>query len=146
MADRIFRTDRIGSDGAAVTVLTAQVDLDLETERAARYELARLGSGDGPVVVDVSSVFVAVIGLRVLLICVEDLRRVGRPAELVVGRHLQRMAFITGQRPEELRLTVPDALARVRGAGGDGPVTWRSGSPTAEAGGGARAGGPGIDG
>jgi uncharacterized membrane protein YgcG len=144
MAERIFRTGRVGTDGAAVMVLTAQVDIDLETEQAARYELARLRSDRAPVVVDVSSVFVAVIGLRVLLGCIEHVRGSGRPAELVVSRHLQRMAHITGQRPEELRLTVADALVRVRDAGRDGSSAARSGNAGSHGGG--DGGGPGAGG
>ena len=140
MAERIFRTDRVGTDGAAVTVLTALVDLDLETEAAARHELARLGSAGGPVVVDVSSVFVAVVGLRELLGCIEHVRGSGSPAELVVSRHLQRMAYITGQSPEELRLTLADALVGVRDAGRDGSSAARSGNAGYDRGG---HGGPG---
>jgi hypothetical protein len=120
MAKQVFRVVRVGDSGpcgAAVTVLTAQVDLDLNTEQAARRELARLLPVAGPVVVDASAVFVAVIGLRVLLTCVERLRRAGRPAELVVSRHLKRVARVVGPGPCELRLTVPDALAHVRAAG-----------------------------
>jgi anti-anti-sigma regulatory factor len=120
MAKQVFRVVRVGDGGPCgtpITVLTAQVDLDLNTEQAARGELARLLPVDGPVVVDASAVFVAVVGLRLLLTCVEQLRRSGRPAELVVSRHLKRVARVVGPGPGELRLTVPDALAHVRGAG-----------------------------
>jgi anti-anti-sigma regulatory factor len=120
MAKQVFQVVGVGDTGphgAPVTVLTAQVDLDLHTEQAARDELARLHTGAGPVVVDASAVFVAVAGLRLLLSCVEQLRRSGRPAELVVSRHLRRVARVVGQEPGELRLTVPDALAHLGGAG-----------------------------
>ena len=120
MAKQVFRVVRVGDAGrcgAPVTVLTAQVDLDLNTEQAARGELARRLPVAGPVVVDASTVFVAVIGLRLLLTCVEQLRRSGRPAELVVSRHLERVARVVGPGPGELWLTVPDALAHVRAVG-----------------------------
>jgi anti-anti-sigma regulatory factor len=116
MVRQIFRVDRVGgagSDGAVVTVLTAQVDLDLNTEQAAQRELARLVDAD-PVVVDVSSVFVAVVGLRLLLSCIQQVRRSGRSAELIMSPHLRRVACIVGHRPDELWLTLPDALAHVR--------------------------------
>lgn len=113
MGKQVFTVVRLG-DGAPVTLVTAQVDLDLNTEQAARDELARLHSVAGPVVVDASAVFVAVIGLRLLLTCVEQLRRSGRPAELVVSRHVKRVARFVGSPPDHLRLTVPDALAHLR--------------------------------
>ena len=132
MVKQVFRVERVGetgSEGAVVTVLTAQVDLDLNTEQAARRELARLVDGD-PVVVDVSAVFVAVVGLRLLLSCIQQVRRSGRSAELVVSTHLRRVACIVGYRPDDLRLTLPDALAHVRTAGRP-----RQASCTAEPGG-----------
>ncbi|TQM38468.1 hypothetical protein FB388_5707 [Pseudonocardia cypriaca] len=132
MGRQIFRVDRVGgagSDDAVVTVLTAEVDLDLNTEQAAQRELARLVGAD-PVVVDVSAVFVAVVGLRLLLSCIQQVRRSGRPAELIVNPHLRRVACIVGHRPDELRLTLPDALAHVRAARGSRQV-----SATADSGG-----------
>jgi anti-anti-sigma regulatory factor len=116
MVKQVFRVEPVGetgSDGSVVTVLTAQVDLDLNTEQAAQRELARLVDAD-PVVVDVSAVFVAVVGLRLLLSCIQHVRRSGRSAELVVSSHLRRVACIVGYRPDELWLTLPDALAHVR--------------------------------
>ena len=122
MVKQVFRVDRVdgtGSDGAVVTVLTAQVDLDLNTEQAAQRELARRVDAD-PVVVDVSAGFVAVVGLRLLLSCIQQVRRSGRTAELVVSPHLRRVAGIVGYGPDELRLTLPDALAHVRKRSGSG--------------------------
>jgi anti-anti-sigma regulatory factor len=110
MAKRIFRVDRVDD---VVTVLTAQADLDLTTEQAAGHELARL-AGAGPVVVDVSGVFVALAGLRMLLSCIDHLRASGRAAELVVSTHLHRVARIIGSGRDDLRLSVPDALAQLR--------------------------------
>ncbi|GAA5130139.1 hypothetical protein GCM10023320_51690 [Pseudonocardia adelaidensis] len=122
---QVFRTDVLDGDGSAgdaVTVCTAVLDLDLETEAAARRELARLAAGIAPIVVDVSEVFVAVAGFRLLMDGVQELRRSGRRAELVVNRHLRRVAHLIGEPPDALCSTVPDALIRVRtpGPGADG--------------------------
>jgi anti-anti-sigma regulatory factor len=103
-----------GSDGDAVIVCTARLDLDLETEATARGELARLAAGSGPIVVDASEVFVAVAGFRLLIDFVRELRRTGRPAALVANRHLQRVAHVMGEPPGVLWSTLPDALIRVR--------------------------------
>jgi anti-anti-sigma regulatory factor len=116
MAKKIFRVDRVDD---VVTVLTAQADLDLTTEQAAGHELARL-AGAGPVVVDVSRVFVALAGLRMLLSCIDHLRASGRAAELVVSTHLHRVARIIGSGRDDLQLTVPEALAQLgTESGGD---------------------------
>lgn len=117
VSKHVFRTDVLDGDGSAgdaVIVCTAQLDLDLETEAAARRELARLSAGTGPIVVDVSEVFVAVVGFRLLIDCVQELRRTGRRVELVVNRHLQRVAHVLGEQPDVLWSTLPDALIRVR--------------------------------
>ncbi len=137
MSEQVFSIEVISDLGpadVAVTVCAAEVDLDLETEAATRRELSRIAAGTGPIVIDVSEVFVAVAGVRLLLDCVQSLRRTGRRAELVVNRHLLRVAHIVGQPQDMLWLTLPDALACVRspvpdnstsGPGTDGGIWMR---------------------
>jgi anti-anti-sigma regulatory factor len=137
MCKQVFSVEVIrglGPADVAVTVYTAEVDVDLETEAATRQELSRVAAGTGPIVIDVSEVFVAVAGVRLLLDCVQSLRRAGRPAELVVNRHLLRVAHIVGQPRDMLWLTLPDALDRARtpvpegsarSAGADGGIWMR---------------------
>jgi hypothetical protein len=114
---QVFRRDVLDGDGSAghpVIVCTALLDLDLATEAAARRELARLAAGTAPVVVDVSDVFVAVAGFRLLVEHVQELRRSGRRAQLVVRRPLRRVSHLLGEPLDELCPTLPDALVRAR--------------------------------